>query len=200
MKGKMTAILASTVGMMLTVTGFILPASAKIVPTITATMRNTPKPSSVTPSERRAAHNIIGRVDYHDLGGGARSNVENMDGVRVDRQGQTTNGDQNIQVQLNGRTGASTVAAVLIPGHLLRDSGHGHQAADRNRARHREVERNVRRALQESLNSYLSNRPAIYTLTGTPSNGGLQRRDLNRKRGIVCKPYGNKGGQACSRQ
>ncbi len=36
--------------------------------------------------------------------------------------------------------------------------------------------------------------------SNTPSNGGLQRRDLNRRGGIVCKPYGNKGGQACSRQ
>lgn len=196
----MTAILASTVGMMLTVTGFILPASAKIVPTPTGTMRNTPKPSSVTPNQRRAAHNIIGRVDYSDLGGGARSRVEDNGVVRVDRQGTTANGMQNIQVQLNGVTGASTVAAVLVPEAFLRDSGHGHQAAGRNVARHREVERNVRRALQESLNSYLSNRPAIYMLTGTPSNGGLQRRDLNRRGGIVCKPYGNKGGQACSRQ
>ena len=188
MKGKITAMLTGAVGTMLVATSFILPVSAKIYPVQNSTMRNTPSQTNF--AQRQAVNNSIAHLRYTDLAGGARSNVLNSpDGsaVRIDRQGQTANG-QNIQVQLNGqrpRGEGSTVAGVLVPRDYLNDSGHGHQAAHQNQARHREVERNVRNALLESFRSYLAHRPAIFTLRGELSNSPKQfgKRGLNQAAG-----------------
>ena len=184
MKGKITAILTGAVGMMLVATSFILPASARIDSKPDGTMRNTPQ-RLVNSQQSAAVNNSIGQLDYAELAGGARSNVLNSRdaSVRIDRQGQTANGDQNIQVQLNRLTQRSTLATVIIPRIYLNDAGHGHQAAHANQYRHREVERNVRNALLRSFRSYLAGHPTIFRLDGKPSNARIGKRGLNQAAG-----------------
>jgi hypothetical protein len=113
--------------------------------------------------QQRAATFLIATLSFDQLQGNARSHiVPDRGGIRIDRQGQSSNGEQNIQVQVNGVNGNSTVATVLIPDRYL-----GNNLRPESR---REVERLVRHALYRSLGDFESNDPKIYRLAGRLSN------------------------------
>ncbi|TFH87247.1 hypothetical protein EQG41_07540 [Billgrantia azerbaijanica] len=74
--------------------------------------------------------------------------------VRIDVQGYTGNGDLNLQAQINGVSGNSTVAAILVAPSV--------GEAD-TQAQHVYATRKLKNALFESLNDGY-----IYRVSGTP--------------------------------
>jgi hypothetical protein len=195
MKGKMTVIIAGTVGTMLVVTGFISSASARNLPRFVdaqkpnhvlfppihpnpiifdlaenrddrlhsdeaGEMRNSFQ-RNLNNNQRGAVRQVIDGLDFHELVGGPGT-AGNVGGMRIDRQGQTTNGEQNIQVQVNNVQGRSTVATVLIPNRYLNGN-----LTDHNQA---QVINRVRAALRQSFYQYIGGNPTIYRLDGHLSN------------------------------
>jgi len=74
-------------------------------------------PNIVTPkngNQRKDCYKLIAKLDFTDLGRGART-LYTVNQVRLDMQGRTTAGGANIQVQI----GNSTAAAVVIFGTAL---------------------------------------------------------------------------------
>ena len=179
-KGKIATIFAGT---MLLITGSLLPASARINSTDISPMPN-PLHNHLNRWLRAEANDTIAQLHYQDFTGGARSNVVHTNNFRIDVQGQTGQGDQNIQLQLNAprtrmRRGGTTLATVIVPQQYLQDSGRNQNS---NMYRRAEVERNVRAALLRSLNDQERDRPRIYRLIGTPSNAVVEPRfDRERK-------------------
>lgn len=97
------------------------------------------------------------------LAGGAGTIVNDDDRVvRIDRQGQNAAGDLNLQVQINGMQGASTIAAAIIPSRYLTGINNEHIMG--------EVLNKVQSALLDSLNSLRNGAPEIFGLQGDPSN------------------------------
>ncbi|URD53706.1 CVNH domain-containing protein [Chroococcidiopsis sp. CCNUC1] len=200
MKAQMSALIAGTVCTMLVSTSFILPASAQhrhklphlVLPmpsrplqlpqngrgsvlhtTAYGPMRNTPRPLNA--QLLRSAEVVIASLRFEHLRGGASSHiVQDVGHIRIDRQGQTANGDQNIQVQVNGLRGDSTIATVLIPARYLGNNLNIHSQ--------REVANQVRLALRRSLASFRQNRPQIYTLAGRLSNARILPRNVQPRR------------------
>jgi hypothetical protein len=195
MKGKMTVIIAGTVGTMLVVTGFILPASARNSPRFidaqkpnhvlfppirpnpivfyladhrddplhqeqAGKMRNS-FPRNLGNVQREEVLEAIGTLDFNHLGGGA-GNALRRGMIRIDRQGQTSNDEQNIQVQVNGVNGDSTVATVLIPNRYLNSTVNDHGRS--------QVTNLVRRALQNSFYTFIRSNATNYRLHGHLSN------------------------------
>jgi hypothetical protein len=195
MKGKMTVIIAGTVGTMLVVTGFILPASARnsprfidaqkpnhvlfppirpnpivfyladhrddpLHPDRAGKMRNS-FPRNLNNDQREEVLEAIADLDFNELRGGAGTVVPGQR-IRIDRQGQTTNDEQNIQVQVNGVNGHSTVATVLIPNRYLNRTVNDHGQA--------QIINRVRGALQNSFYSFIRSNATIYRLHGHLSN------------------------------
>lgn len=89
------------------------------------------------------AENAIGQLTYHDLWRASRTLVT-CGTVRIDMQGVTGDGKRNIQVQINGVRGSSTVSAALVDPELSTTAIESEQ---------RYIIRKVRHALNESLNS-----------------------------------------------
>jgi len=196
MKGKMTVIIAGTVGTMLVVTGFILSASAHNLPRfidaqkpnhvlfppirpnpiifdLAADHRDDPLHSdpagemrnslewNLNNEQRQNVTEAIDALDFHELPGGAGTAVRTGQ-IRIDRQGQTGNNEQNIQVQVNGVNGPSTVATILIPNRYLNNTLNDHGRA--------QVINRVRDALRRSFRDFIRDNPAVYRLDGHPSN------------------------------
>ncbi|CCY63929.1 putative uncharacterized protein [Clostridium sp. CAG:967] len=111
--------------------------------------------ASINQNMRNDAHNAIGQLQYADLFRGAGT-LTNFDRVRVDMQGTfNRNGStwSNIQVQVNGQNGNSTIAHVEL----------NHQCANiTNIENQRGVTNKVRSALEQSLDS-----GNTYVVTGT---------------------------------
>ena len=96
----------------------------------------------------------INAIDFADVWRGAGT-IVNQGLVRVDVQGRTAAGEQNLQVQINGVNGNSTVAAALIAESV--------QDASIEAQRVYAV-RKIKDALFSSMNDN-----HIYRVTGTPT-------------------------------
>ena len=84
--------------------------------------------------------------------------IANTVRVRVDSQGNDANGRANLQAQLNGVNGNSTIAHVLV------DATVGNVAGQALAAQQLYAIRQIRGALQNSLVN-----GTTYTVTGTPT-------------------------------
>ena len=105
-------------------------------------------------NQERHARLAINAIDFADVWRGAGT-IVNQGLVRLDVQGRTAAGEQNLQVQINGVNGNSTVAAALIAESV--------QNANIEAQRVYAV-RKIKDALFSSMNDN-----HIYRVTGTPS-------------------------------
>ena len=105
-------------------------------------------------NQERDARLAINAIDFADVWRGAGT-IVNQGLVRVDVQGRTGAGEQNLQVQINGVNGNSTVAAALIAESV--------QDASIEAQRVYAV-RKIKDALFSSMNDN-----HIYRVTGTPT-------------------------------
>ena len=105
-------------------------------------------------NQERDARLAINAIDFADVWRGAGT-IVNQGLVRLDVQGRTAAGEQNLQVQINGVNGNSTVAAALIAESV--------QNANIEAQRVYAV-RKIKDALFSSMNDN-----HIYRVTGTPS-------------------------------
>lgn len=124
-------------------------------------MRNT---GNLTRGIIRATQTLIGQLLYASIPGG-RGTVLDNGIVRIDRQNPLLGGDINLQVQIDGINGMSTIATAIIPQHYLGLTNPGSAA---------EVQRVVRQALSASLDSLINANPFIYQVEGNASNSILQ--------------------------
>ena len=102
------------------------------------------------------ARTAIANVNLPDVWRGGRT-ISNTALVRVDSQGNDANGRANLQAQLNGVGGASTIAHVLV------DASGGAVSGQAQAAQALYAIRQIRGALQNSLSS-----GTTYYVTGTP--------------------------------
>jgi len=110
-------------------------------------------------AQRTDALTAIGQVQLADVWRGPQANpIANTVRVRVDSQGNDANGRANLQAQLNGVNGNSTIAHVLV------DATVGNAAGQAQAAQQLYAIRQIRGALQNSLTN-----GTTYTLTGTPT-------------------------------
>lgn len=105
-------------------------------------------------NQERDARLAINAIDFADVWRGAGT-IVNQGLVRLDVQGRTGAGEQNLQVQINGVNGNSTVAAALIAESV--------QDASIEAQRVYAV-RKIKDALFSSMNDN-----HIYRVTGTPT-------------------------------
>ena len=105
-------------------------------------------------NQERDARLAINAIDFADVWRGAGT-IVNQGLVRLDVQGRTAAGEQNLQVQINGVNGNSTVAAALIAESV--------QNANIEAQRVYAV-RKIKDALFSSMNDN-----HIYRVTGTPT-------------------------------
>ena len=105
-------------------------------------------------NQERDARLAINAIDFADVWRGAGT-IVNQGLVRLDVQGRTAAGEQNLQVQINGVNGNSTVAAALIAESV--------QDASIEAQRVYAV-RKIKDALFSSMNDN-----HIYRVTGTPT-------------------------------
>jgi hypothetical protein len=104
--------------------------------------------------------NAIGQLATNNFfGAPGPTNVTNVFNWWIDRQTAPT-GYVNISVQRNGVGAPSTVASVFVPAALNIAPGPGGPAAQPFAARIKELERAVRRGLEESFASYAVGPPA----------------------------------------
>lgn len=89
------------------------------------------------------AHQVIHMLSVH-LIFGSPGTILSKPGARLDRQSPLPGGGANLQVQLNGYSGKTTIAAILVP----RDPFY--QLKDKNPGL---LEKRVKKALFESLRS-----------------------------------------------
>ena len=115
-----------------------------------------PNSATYNANQARDARTAIAAVDFNDVWRGGRT-IANTALVRVDSQGNDGNGRANLQAQLNGVTGSSTIAHVLVDASVSAVSGQA-QAAQALYAI-----RQIRGALQQSLTS-----GRTYYVSGTP--------------------------------
>ena len=110
-------------------------------------------------AQRTDAMTAIGLVQLADVWRGPQANpIANTVRVRVDSQGNDANGRANLQAQLNGVNGNSTIAHVLV------DATVGNAAGQAQAAQQLYAIRQIRGALQNSLTN-----GTTYTVTGTPT-------------------------------
>ena len=110
-------------------------------------------------AQRTDAMTAIGLVQLADVWRGPPANpIANTVRVRVDSQGNDANGRANLQAQLNGVNGNSTIAHVLV------DATVGNAAGQALAAQQLYAIRQIRGALQNSLVN-----GTTYTVTGTPT-------------------------------
>lgn len=100
--------------------------------------------------------NAIGAATAVDFFGAlGPTSVVNVHGWRIDRQNAPA-GFTNVSVQRNGVPAPSTVATVFVPANLNIAPGPGGPAAQPFAARVAELERAVRRGLEESLATWVA--------------------------------------------
>ncbi len=110
-------------------------------------------------AQRTDALTAIGQVQLADVWRGPQANpIANTVRVRVDSQGNNAAGRANLQAQLNGVNGNSTIAHVLV------DASVGAAGGQAQAAQQLYAIRQIRGALQNSLTN-----GTTYTLTGTPT-------------------------------
>ena len=106
------------------------------------------------PNQQHDAMHAIDAIDFADVWRGAGT-IANVGTVRVDVQGRTGGGQQNLQAQINGIQGHSTVAAVLIADTV------GETSIEAQRVY---ALRKIKNALFSSLND-----GHIYSVSGSPT-------------------------------
>lgn len=104
-------------------------------------------------NQERDARLVINAIDFADVWRGAGT-IVNEPLARLDVQGRTAAGEQNLQVQINGVNGNSTVAAALIAESVQDASTKAQQVY---------AVRKIKDALFSSMND-----GHIYRVTGTP--------------------------------
>jgi hypothetical protein len=112
-------------------------------------------PNSLNKERKEAVYNVIGRLEYHQIFQNAAGTLVINDLMRVDMQGtfmQACQRFHNIQVQVNGVAGKSTVAHANVSESTMTDDPIN-QTGVRNR---------VSSALNQSFDSGHS-----YSVTGT---------------------------------
>lgn len=105
-------------------------------------------------NQQNAAMHAIDAIDFADVWRGAGT-IVNQGGVRVDVQGRTGSQQQNLQVQINGVQGNSTVSTALIADSV------GETSIEAQRVY---ALRKIKNALFSSLND-----GHIYGVSGTPT-------------------------------
>lgn len=105
-------------------------------------------------NQERDARLAINAIDFADVWRDAGT-IVNQGLVRLDVQGRTAAGEQNLQVQINGVNGNSTVAAALIAESVQDASIKAQQVY---------AVRKIKDALFSSMND-----SHIYRVTGTPT-------------------------------
>ncbi len=107
--------------------------------------------------------NAIGQLTaVHFFGAVGPTNVVNVFNWRIDRQNAPA-GFVNLSVQRNGAGAPSTVASVFVPVALNIAPGPGGPFAQPHAARISELERAVRRGLEESFATWVAGPPAQIT-------------------------------------
>ncbi|XP_060939321.1 uncharacterized protein LOC133016026 isoform X2 [Limanda limanda] len=85
------------------------------------TFREDGNPRNIVPTNRRIRNNaldLINQWDNQGLSDQSRSNLIRSDTLRIDNQGLVNRNNQrcyNLQIQINGVSGRSTVAAIICP-------------------------------------------------------------------------------------
>lgn len=121
-----------------------------------------------TNARRNDAQTAIQNLTYAHIWGGARTQT-NTTHVRVDVQGLTGAGQNNIQAQINGVGAPSTVAHILVNPNaqaLLIPA----VSPARSIAQQAEIRRRAVGALFSSLNDYRGGNPTTYIVNGPPSS------------------------------
>lgn len=120
-------------------------------------------PAPLPPNAAAEVSNAIGQVTAGNMFGLPGTFIPNVFGWRVDRQNAAA-GFVNVSVQRNNVGAPSTVASVMVPSAL--NVAPGRNAAV-NLARQRELERTVRRGLEQSFASHAvgPNPPGGYVIT-----------------------------------
>jgi hypothetical protein len=152
-KSYITAFVCALVVMFYTTSAFASISSHNVGP-----MRN---PGPLSQRYIAAAQRVIAQLVFSVIAGGPGTILDNGI-VRIDRQGQTAAGDLNLQVQIDGIQGSSTIAAALIPNRYFNGVTNPGTMA--------EVQRVVRDALVRSLDSLRHQAGEIFGVQGDPSN------------------------------
>lgn len=103
---------------------------------------------------------IINALSYADIWGGAGT-IRTVGNVRMDRQGGIVVGGQNLQVQINGMHGNSTIATVIVAGTVA--------IAHITVAQQTYAARKVKAAFFDGLNDFENGNAHVYSVTGTPT-------------------------------
>jgi hypothetical protein len=125
-------------------------------------------PNALTNARHTDAVNAINALDYADLWG-APGTKTSRGTMRVDLQGYTTTGEANLQLQVNGVNGNSSVAGILISPSAqsaVPNRTNGAQVA----AQQAEIRRVAVSAFMDSLNNFEQGNPRFWRVTGTPSS------------------------------
>jgi hypothetical protein len=141
---------------------FASPASAAVVTTQAGVMRNAPKLFGSNSKQHTDAVKSINQLQYAALWSSPGKKISDTPLVRIDVQNPPKNGLQNLQLQLNGINGNSTVAAALVANNL--------GTAGKSVPKQTEVLRVVKSALFNSLNDFEKGNPRIWQVNGTFSN------------------------------
>lgn len=126
-------------------------------------------PNSVNNRQKQDARHLIGLVEYRHFFRPQQGNVlkdKNAPLVRLDAQDRIADGTDNLQIQLNGVHGHSTIAHVLIRPTCAVPDAPGNAPANLSDAvgnKRRYVVRKVRAALFQSLVHQVT-----FTVSGTP--------------------------------
>ncbi|MBN1205591.1 MAG: hypothetical protein JXB05_11795 [Myxococcaceae bacterium] len=129
---------------------------------------NNPFPLALNAARHADAVTAINALNYANLwaAAGTQTNVGTM---RVDFQGLTGTGQANLQLQVNGVGGHTTVACILINPTAQAVAPMAGNAA-RVAAQQAEVRRVAVAAFMNSLQNFEQGNPRIWLVTGNPSS------------------------------
>ena len=105
--------------------------------------RKIPKP------EFGQAAKAINSLGIEKLGGGSKSKLVNLARVRIDRQNPPSGGGSNLQVQVNGMRGKSTIATLVIEAKAMEITDNAKQKKQQQAT----LMNAVRKAFHKSLES-----------------------------------------------
>ncbi|WP_224363974.1 hypothetical protein [Hyalangium versicolor] len=129
---------------------------------------NNPFPFPLPPATHVDAVAAINALSYANLWAapGTQTIVGTM---RVDCQGHTGTGQANLQLQVNGARGHTTVACILIDATAQSVAPRPNNAT-RVTAQQAEIRRVAVAAFMNSLQDFELGNPRIWRVTGTPSS------------------------------